>query len=103
MAFVPTECASVVAPIDLVPNRVCVNDDAGTASMITWRQDAIANDGVRGLRPTIMAEAPDPMPDLSDEATSFVVDHVPRKGTAQPCSALCADGTARSFLRTDAR
>jgi hypothetical protein len=39
-----TERAFAVAPIDLVPNGVCVDNDAGAASMVSPRQDGIAED-----------------------------------------------------------
>lgn len=43
MARVPTEGVPPVAPVDLVPNRVCVNDDADTASTMGPRQHRIAD------------------------------------------------------------
>jgi len=48
MAGVPAEGVSAVAPIDLVPNRVGVNDDADTASTISARQHGVADH--RGTR-----------------------------------------------------
>jgi len=48
MARVPAEGVSPVAPIDLVPNRVGVNDDADTASTIRARQHGVADH--RGTR-----------------------------------------------------
>ena len=44
MAHMPTECVSAVAPVDLVPDRICANDDAGAARMVGPRQDGIADD-----------------------------------------------------------
>src|ERR1700738_3571923 len=43
-ARVPTQRAFAVAPINLVPNGVCVDDDAGTTSMVSPRQHGIAED-----------------------------------------------------------
>jgi hypothetical protein len=42
-ADVPRKLASPIAPIDSVPNRVCVDDDADTVSIARAKQDGVAD------------------------------------------------------------
>jgi hypothetical protein len=101
-AGVPRKLASPMAPIDSVPNRVCVDDDAGHLVYCPreagrCRRSPECADCVRQSLPAASRS----IRDLSDEPTPLVVYNVPGTGTTQLGNAQRVHDAACICLRVD--